>query len=620
MTLRKRKEPSTVSPDTGNEDARLVATGKQKYAEVQSGKKDLLSFLDKASTADHWREWVATLQGAGVKTLKALSGLVKYAMSQKIDAGDLLRSGRYGCLDREFQNVSSRRKLSADICHEALKQLQNEVGEKSQNDANLGTITEAGSGMDAELPAASDDDARNSKSTSPETSPRQGPYKGQKRTPERIDITPDTPPHEKRRQRQDGTRWWNETANKVISQMNQNVMLTDDVLTTLSEVLMSYRESEARLVDTYQFQVDGKEIPSKLKRPPERGEKLYALLHHPSDGPHWTLCVLMFEDKFIRLDFYDSLNNEARACRVKSFFTDWINEQYHGSNLQFAIREAPQQNDGTSCGIFALEIMKRLLASDDANQPIEPMEVRRALLQRMTSVDTTSSLPLQTHTLEILRSIQKHFPIRAFIDKISDAAGPKEASFANLLRQAEEQSAQATEEINGLERKLKDAQDSLLDVKTEAEFIKKGLGNFSRFIATNETADFSVAMHSGITGDEPVADGSLEPSAKRPRMSQSAMDFTQGLNNLMSQFEHKHKEETNKMLQESMDKTLDEVRKRVEEAEKKEKELTEQLKHLQSHADLTNAITSLYWGFSHLQNIGVDIRAIASDIIRRQAR
>ncbi|EXM12776.1 hypothetical protein FOTG_18742 [Fusarium oxysporum f. sp. vasinfectum 25433] len=619
MTLGKRKGRST--PDTGNEDVRLVAS------EVQSEKKSLLSYLEKASTADHWRDWVTTLHGAGVKTLKALSELVKYAMSQKIGPEALLVPGEYGYLDREFQKVSNRRKLSPEICREALKWLKDEVGKKSQNepnadddDVNSGTVIEAASGMEAELTAASDDDARNSKSASSETNPRQGPDERQEGTPKRIDIIPDTPPHEKRHQRQDGIRSWNERANKVISQMNQNVMLTDDVLMTLGDVLMSYRESEARLVDTYQFLVDEKEIPSKLKRPPGRGENLYAPLYHPGKRPHWTLCVLMFDDKFIRLDFYDSHKDEARASRVKSFFTDWINARYHGSNLQFATKEVPQQNDGTSCGIFALEIMKRLLASDDVNQPIEPMEVRRALLQRMTSIDTTSPLLLQTYTLETLRSIQKHFPIRTYIDKISDAAGPQRASFVNLLRHAEEGSAQATEEINGLERELKDAQDTLLGLKTEAEVTKKGLANLSRFIAANETADFSGAMHSGMREDEQVADGSREPSAKRPRMSQSAMDFTQGLNNLMSQLEHNYKEETNKTLQESMGKTLDEVRKRVEEAERKEKELTEQLKRLRSHADSADAITSLCRGFSHFQNIDVDVRAIALDIIQRQAR
>ncbi|KAK2666168.1 hypothetical protein RAB80_018268 [Fusarium oxysporum f. sp. vasinfectum] len=604
MTLGKRKGRST--PDTGNEDVRLVAS------EVQSEKKSLLSYLEKASTADHWRDWVTTLHGAGVKTLKALSELVKYAMSQKIGPEALLVPGEYGYLDREFQKVSNRRKLSPEICREALKWLKDEVGKKSQNepnadddDVNSGTVIEAASGLEAELTAASDDDARNSKSASSETNPRQGPDERQEGTPKRIDIIPDTPPHEKRHQRQDGIRSWNERANKVISQMNQNVMLTDDVLMTLGDVLMSYRESEARLVDTYQFLVDEKEIPSKLKRPPRtRGKSIRASIPPRETPPLDTMC----------------LDDEARASRVKSFFTDWINARYHGSNLQFATKEVPQQNDGTSCGIFALEIMKRLLASDDVNQPIEPMEVRRALLQRMTSIDTTSPLLLQTYTLETLRSIQKHFPIRTYIDKISDAAGPQRASFVNLLRHAEEGSAQATEEINGLERELKDAQDTLLGLKTEAEVTKKGLANLSRFIAANETADFSGAMHSGMREDEQVADGSREPSAKRPRMSQSAMDFTQGLNNLMSQLEHNYKEETNKTLQESMGKTLDEVRKRVEEAERKEKELTEQLKRLRSHADSADAITSLCRGFSHFQNIDVDVRAIALDIIQRQAR
>ncbi|KAK2922419.1 hypothetical protein FoTM2_017775 [Fusarium oxysporum f. sp. vasinfectum] len=197
---------------------------------------------------------------------------------------------------------------------------------------------------------------------------------------------------------------------------------------------------------------------------------------------------------------------------------------------------------------------------------------------------------------------------------------PERASYANLLRHAEERSAQATEEINGLERELKDAQDRLLGLKTETEVTKKSLANLSRFIAANETADLSVAMHSGMRADEQVADGSREPSAKRPRISQSAVDFTQGLNNLMSQFGHKHKEEANKTFQESMDKTLDEVRKRVEEAEREEKELTEQLRCLRSHADSADAITSLYRGFSHFQNIDVDVRAIALNIIQRQAR
>ncbi|KAJ0129951.1 Uncharacterized protein HZ326_26947 [Fusarium oxysporum f. sp. albedinis] len=615
MPLRERGEPPAVSPKPPE---------KRKYTRRQEEPQEkLLSALNEASTADYWRDWVATKRSLAVKTLTALLELVEYATSQKIDPENLLLPGEYGVLHRALHDPSIRRKLSAEICCEALKWLKDEVGKKSQNesianddDANSGTVIKAASGMEAELPAASDDDARNSESTSPDTSPREEPCE-EHRPREYIRIPSNSPSCKGQKVSPSLVK----SGNKVISQMNKNVMLTDDVLMELAVFLRSsYPESKSRLLDTFQFRVHEEDLPSQLNPHPQCGEKVYAFLHHPPDGPHWTLCVLMFGDKFIRLDFYDSLNNKARASRVESFFTHWINERYHGSNLQFTIKqEAPQQNDGTSCGIFALEIMRRLLASDEVNQPIEPMEVRQALLQRMTSVDTTSSL-LQTHTLEISRSIQKHSPIRAFIDEISDAAGPERASYANILRHAEERSAQATEEINGLERKLKDAQDRLLDMKTEAEVTKKGLANLSRFIAANGTADFSGAMHSGMREDEQVADGSREPSAKRPRMSQSAMDFTQGLNNLMSQLEHNYKEETNKRLQESMDKTLDEVRKRVEEAERKEKELTEKLKHLRSHADSANAIASLYRGFSHFQNIDVDVRAIALDIIQRQAR
>ncbi|KAF9769505.1 hypothetical protein IL306_013075 [Fusarium sp. DS 682] len=562
MSLRKRKEPSADSPDPVNADAPLKApksSQKRKYAKAQSDEKEkLLSVLREASQTDSWRETATTFRDLSVETLKELLVLVKFSTDDGTEPEALFMERKDGFIYKVLQKYKIGQKLNANICREALEEMKKARGNKSQNepnanedDANLGTVIEAASGMDAELPTDSGAKASASETTSTATSPCRK-CKRQERAPVCIDITYDTPPPGERRGRQGKTPQQEETADKVISQTSQNVMLTDDVLT--------------------------------------------------------------FLDKSVRLDFYDSLNNQARAGRVESFFARWVGEHYHGFSLQFAIQqEAPQQNDITSCGIFALEIMKRLLASDDVNQPIEPMDVRKGLLKKvMTEVD---SRPLSKFSSEVVQSVRKLAPVRVVIDELFNAVESKEASFANLLRHAEELLAQTTEKINGLERELKGAQESLIAVKTDKETIEKCFRSVSHLIKANKTAEFSVAMHSRITGDEPMGDGSLEPSAKRPRMSQSAMDLSQGFNNMLSQYVHAHAEETNKILEEAMKETLRGPGERVRQAEERVTELTGQLERLQSRADMGKVIISAYQLLSYSQNLGLDIGLILSNII-----
>ncbi|KAG4279112.1 hypothetical protein FPRO04_13721 [Fusarium proliferatum] len=588
-----------------------MVLGKRKgRSAVQEEKISLIESLGKASSAKDWLAWVPTLQSASVETLQKLSDLVQYAVSHGFDPGDLRLPGTYGTI-RELQKVPNERKLNPQIFDEALQQLKI-IREKSQNepntdddDASSRAVIEAELEMDVEVPATSDDDTRNSRSISPDASPHGEPFKEQ-RPHEHFDLTSDSTPYEEQKE----GPLLAERANKVISQMGKNVMLTDDVLMASAEFLkFSYPESNSQLLDSFCFRVHEENVPCQLKDQPQCGEKVYAFLHHPNGDPHWTLCVFMFEDKSIHLDFYDSITNNDRASRVKSFFAKWINKQYHGSKLQFANKqEAPQQNDKTSCGIFALEIMRRLLSSEEVKQPIGPMEVRRALLQRMTSIDTTSPHPdLKESTLETLRSIQKYSPIRAIIDKISAAAGPQRASFATLLHHAEEEIAQTTEEINGLEPKHKVAKNELSVLRTEFEVTKTSYAD----LLADETADIPIPFHSEMRGDEQSADGSREPSARKHRKSKRAM--VQGISNMLSQY-------ADSMVQENMDKMLDVRRKRVEEAEKNEKEIAEQLHRLRSHADSADAIASIYRACSHFENIGVDAPIIASNIIQRQAR
>ncbi|RYC80455.1 hypothetical protein BFJ63_vAg16655 [Fusarium oxysporum f. sp. narcissi] len=147
MPLRERGEPPAVSPKPPE---------KRKYTRRQEEPQEkLLSALNEASTADYWRDWVATKRSLAVKTLTALLELVEYATSQKIDPENLLLPGEYGVLHRALHDPSIRRKLSAEICCEALKWLKDEVGKKSQNesianddDANSGTVIKAASGME----------------------------------------------------------------------------------------------------------------------------------------------------------------------------------------------------------------------------------------------------------------------------------------------------------------------------------------------------------------------------------------------------------------------------------------------------------------------------------------
>ncbi|SPJ90324.1 uncharacterized protein FTOL_13205 [Fusarium torulosum] len=602
------------------------------YYEKQKGKalSDLRAIIEEKD----WHRVDSSLNSSGPKTIENTFQWVKYAWENGLNENNVFKEGEKQLGDKE---------KPTNAVKDAVIQVLSKCLPKENDGDSIGTTSETDTkrkiGSRAQqtiyvpsLPPPS------SPPLSPEATPHGGQVKKRKISPERyFDITTQSSQDDEELRRKDMQDSVATRADEIYSQLKGHRRLNDDTLYIVSkafELDLPPSNPPARILHPLWFKIDCKEIPLGLRDIPEPGERIYAPLHHESSG-HWTLCVIGFEldsesnadsnseSKSIRLDFYDSLKNGGRANGVKTFFTRWIEKRYPKYAATFHEPKSAQQKDGTSCGIFVLETMRRLIVSEDVTRTIKPMDVRENLLNTISSLETYP--PSDSELAQVLKAIkvlhgrcntspnmaQPSFPTlepkgmvspRQMIDYFMQVIVSGGISVEELISRTQKEYQQITEELGRLEHELRDAQKKLDTAKTRASAFEEAFNEMSESTRSDETVDPpSIGSKTQTAEDEPMTDQKLDPCAKKPR---SLVDLSAQFCSLTSAFLQKQRDDDEKKREETRMETRRMRSEEIEMAERKVKKLSKQVADLDTSQATTDAFITLCLRSSNLQQKG----------------
>ncbi|KAF4441999.1 hypothetical protein F53441_11844 [Fusarium austroafricanum] len=423
------------------------------------------------------------------------------------------------------------------------------LGTTIQASSGTGTEVRVGSGAEHTVGADAGDCIPSSpaphQSPSSKTSPLGGRQKKQKTSNiDYDDITAELSAEDEELQRKKSLASVDEGANKIRSQLTTDEKLGDDTVYIISQVfkLVLSSDTPLRILDTTHFNIDEKKIPSQLKHIPKSGEPIYIPLHY-NGAEYWTSCVLLLESdsepsseiNSIRLDFYDSSESEACAKKVNTFFTEWIQKHYPNSKLTLDQKEIAQQNDKTSCGVFVLETIRRLIASEDVTRTIELRDAKKCFLDMITSIDTNSPSPsTNLQVIEAIKALERKCDTSAIMDvslsttqepiciqpsqevisKTRSLCESEGITIAKRLSLAKKECKRITEEEERLKPELADARKDLGSANVNVLAVEEVMVRFSESITTDETTDDPPAgVHLQTTKDEPMSDGTLNPNS-----------------------------------------------------------------------------------------------------------
>ncbi|KAH7228545.1 uncharacterized protein BKA55DRAFT_626399 [Fusarium redolens] len=530
----------------------------------------------------------------------------------------------------------------------ALDRKEDGAGLGTTIEASSGTGTEITVGSDAQHTVGPDSGVRMPSSPSPSPLPPQSqPWKtSQSGRPQKklkgthsdcIDMTTQSSPDDEELQRKKSLVSVAERAKGIHSRLKDDEKLNDETIYIVSQVfeLGLPPNTPTRILDTMRFKIDEKNIPVKLKYIPKSGEPIYIPLHHES-AEHWTLCVLLFESdsepsseiNSIRLEFYDSLVDLSRSEKVEAFFTEWIKTHYPNFKLTFDQKETAQQNDKTSCGVFVLETIRRLMASEDIMRTIEPMDAKKRFLDMITSTVTNSPSPsANLQVIGAIKELERNCDTSAIIDdslstaqepisiqpsqgiitKIRSLCESEGIPITERLSPAKKEYKRITEEEERLKLELTDARKDLGCANVNVLAVEEVLAMFSESIATDETIDDSSAgVHLQTMKDEPMSDGTpnLNSLVKNPCSNDMLDTFSCVVKNAASDLMQADRARMKDKLAEAMEKARRTPREEVENAERKVEQLTERERYLQIRKRHLDATINLYESLLYLASDG----------------
>ncbi|KAH7189960.1 hypothetical protein DER44DRAFT_844914 [Fusarium oxysporum] len=452
----------------------------------------------------------------------------------------------------------------------ALDRKEDGAGLGATIEASSGTGTEITVGSDAQHTVGADSGVRLPSSPSPsppqsqssKTSPFGRPKKKLKVTKSGwVDIIAQSSSEDEELEREKTLVSVAERAKVIHTQLKGHERLNDDTIYIISQTfqLVFAPNTPMRILDTMMFKIDERKVPSQLKHIPKSGEPIYIPLHHKS-VEHWTSCVLLFESdsepsseiNSIRLDFYDSSESVVRAKKVNAFFTEWIKEHYPNFKLTFDQKETAQQNDKTSCGVFVLETIRRLIASEDPS-PSTNLQVIEAIKALERNCDRSAIMDSSLSTTQESTSM----PAQDMIRQLRSQVESEGMLIAERLSRAKKECKRSTEEDKQLELELKDARKDLDCAKAKVLAVEDALATFSESITTDETTDdLSIGAHLQTTKDEPMSDGTpnLNSLVKNPRSTDMLDTFSCVVKNAASELMQADRARIKDKLAEAMEK------------------------------------------------------------------
>ncbi|KAH6866133.1 hypothetical protein B0T10DRAFT_75002 [Thelonectria olida] len=279
---------------------------------------------------------------------------------------------------------------------------------------------------------------------------------------------------------------WGPEPSEVIRQLTTNVSLTDDVMRLVGSVIVAKYNRDVRLLDPLWFEADetGK-VPQELRQI-QPGRLLCFAIHHRQVN-HWTLAAVQVFPRRMCLYFFDSLSNDDRAMKVRDRFQQWMECCGMGHELEFTREKCAQQEDMTSCGVYALAFLRNVVQHRAAPLSIQPQEERIGLLSTLKSADaSTMDFPMASLVNE-LRHCGTHQPEGLFISPLkpdvtemhalSCSDGSAELMLAAISLEDLRQRAQDTEaRLSKALLAIEGAQEEANKLKIKIETINEVLG------------------------------------------------------------------------------------------------------------------------------------------------
>ncbi|KAG7403656.1 hypothetical protein Forpe1208_v016319 [Fusarium oxysporum f. sp. rapae] len=594
-------------------------TGKTTAYERKKAK--ILHDLQKLIGEERWPSISSTLEtGKSDATLMDMHNCLKHALENNLNANNVFENSP------EPQNKHVREGV-IDVL---------DILDRNKDDAGLGTTIEVssdrgteitvGSGAQHTVGAGSGVRTPSSSSPSPpqpsKTSPSGRPEKRVKTGDgDFFDLAAQSSSEDEEPRRKDRQASAAQRAKNIRSQLKQDEQLNDDTIDIVNEVFdrTLLKNTRRTIVHPLHFKVDRKDwYPRELKHLPKSGGQIYAPLHHESPD-HWTLCVLVFESgsgsNSIRLDYYDSSKSVVRTKDVEAFFAKWIEKRYPDSKFKFDQKKSAQQNDKTSCGVFVLETLRRLIESEDVTQTIEPIDAKKRFLDMIASIDTNSPSPSESHNLQVIEAIKalerngnmsavmdgslsttrqpmSIQPSQGIITKIRSLCESEGIPIAERLSPAKTELKRIAEKEEHLQLELTDAREELVLVKANMRAVNVALAAVSESITTDDTTDdLSIGAHLKATKYEPMSDLDI---------------FHWAMDKAASELIQKKRNEIKDKLAEAAEEERRRAREEVESAERKVRQLTERETHLLGKKGRLDAAINFYESLSYLASDGGD--------------
>uniref|UniRef100_A0A4E9EGZ9 Ubiquitin-like protease family profile domain-containing protein n=1 Tax=Gibberella zeae TaxID=5518 RepID=A0A4E9EGZ9_GIBZA len=447
-----------------------------------------------------------------------------------------------------------------------------------------------------------------------------------------IGITAPSPPDDEERQRKNMRDLVVERATKIRLQLTKDERLNDDTIYIVSEVFrltLLPPKTAIKILHPLYINVEGKNIPNAFKDGPDRREAIYIPLHHKTSS-HWTLCTLLFKSdsgrKSIHIDFYDSM--EACEQQVEPFFKRWMEERYPEYTITFNKQKCAQQGDSTSCGVFVLETMRRLIKSQDVTQTIQPMVARQGFLDMITLVDTEPS-PTST-TLQVMGEIKamgtkcdqstmssspsptQQLPrvpsLKNIIDQIRQIITTTEISITDQYSCAKKECKQITEQERHLKISLDAAKKELEMAKCKMQAVEEALEEIPNLTQADKTVNcISNGVRTQTWGDEhrPIDTDKRNAVAEEAQSSQTQIFFQQIQSATLNLVESKLSD-CHKAIAEAIEERLRISSEAVAIEERKVAELKKKVTELIVRRSEMEALMLVYSGLSYLDEKRVE--------------
>ncbi|KAF7561651.1 hypothetical protein G7046_g2496 [Stylonectria norvegica] len=177
-------------------------------------------------------------------------------------------------------------------------------------------------------------------------------------------------------------------ATKVLEQLtSSSAMLTDDVIQLFCHI--SAVTSSSVVLDPLWLEVDSGVLPKPISL--KVGQTMYIPLHH-SSTQHWSLLVVRVQEDHLLVSRYDSVKSRhsSRGDCVEQVFEAWLQTYPSPKRTAFWTQlEGPAQDDATSCGVFVLAMLTRLVHREPIPVAFSTTAERQRLLRllRQTSRD-----------------------------------------------------------------------------------------------------------------------------------------------------------------------------------------------------------------------------------------